>query len=275
MTATTNDNTAQIEPAVLIEQVGPVRRLIMNRPDTRNALSKELMAELADELDKANNDPETRVIVLAANGTVFCSGHNLKELTDHRGDSDRGKHYFAQMVRTGAALMQTIVNIPKIVIAEVQGPATAAGTQLVATCDLAICVNEATFSTPGVNIGLFCSTSMVALTRTMTRKNAMEMLVTGEEIDAHTAKAWGLVNRVVPKEYLRIVVDKYANEIAAKSPQALKYGKEAFYRQADMNLSDAYDLAAYVMTENMLASDSEIGIEAFLDKRKPDWGNQS
>lgn len=264
-------NDTNSEPAVLVEQNGPIRRLIMNRPESRNALSEEMMASLTSELEKAGSDHDTRIIVLAANGPVFCAGHNLKELTARRTDPDKGKHYFALIMRTCASLMQNIVNLPKIVIAEVQGTATAAGAQLVATCDLAICVNEANFCTPGVNIGLFCSTPMVALTRAVPRKQAMEMLVTGEEIDAHTAKAYGLVNRVVPKEYLRVVVDKYATEIASKSTQALKFGKETFYRQADMNLADAYDLATLVMTENMLADDSAEGICAFLEKRKPEW----
>ncbi len=259
------------EDAVLIEQIGSIRRLIMNRPKTRNALSEEMMKALSDEIEHANNDKKTHVIVLAANGPVFCAGHNLKELTARRSDRDGGRHYFSQIMRTCAALMQSIINTPKIVIAEVQGMATAAGTQLVATCDLAICVNEANFCTPGVNIGLFCSTPMVALTRAVPRKQAMEMLVTGEQIDAHTAKAYGLVNRVVPKDYLRLVVDKYAMEIAAKSQTALKFGKETFYRQADMNVADAYDLASLVMTENMMAGDAAEGISAFLEKRKADW----
>ena len=259
------------DATVLIEQNGPIRRLIMNRPETRNALSEEMMAALTQELERGNQDKDTKILVLAANGPVFCAGHNLKELTAHRGDADRGKHYFAQIMRTCASLMQSITNLPKLVIAEVQGTATAAGCQLVATCDLAICVNEANFCTPGVNIGLFCSTPMVAVTRAVPRKQAMEMLVTGEEIDAHTAKAYGLVNRVVPKEYLRMVVDKYATEIASKSQQALKFGKETFYRQAEMNLADAYDLATLVMTENMLADDAVEGICAFVEKRSPDW----
>ena len=267
MTATNADQ----EAAVLVEQVGSIRRLIMNRPKSRNALSEDMMQALSEELENANNDAATRVIVLAANGPVFCAGHNLKELTARRSDPDNGRHYFALIMRTCATLMQSIVNLPKIVIAEVQGTATAAGCQLVASCDLAICVNEANFCTPGVNIGLFCSTPMVALTRAVPRKQAMEMLVTGQEIDAHTAKAYGIVNRVVPQDYLRIVVDKYAIEIAKKSAQALKFGKETFNRQAEMTLADAYDLAALVMTENMLAEDSEEGIDAFLNKREPDW----
>ena len=265
----------ETDAAVLVEQNGPIRRLIMNRPKSRNALSEEMMQALSDELDHANNDAATRVVVIAANGPVFCAGHDLKEMTARRSDPDQGKHFFSHTMRTCSALMQTIVNLPKIVIAEIQGTATAAGCQLVASCDLAIAVNEANFCTPGVNIGLFCSTPMVALTRVVPRKQAMEMLVTGEMIDSHTAKAYGIVNRVVPQEYLRQVVDKYATEVAAKSGTALKFGKEIFYKQAEMTLADAYDLAAHVMTENMLAADAEEGIGAFIEKRKPDWPSQS
>lgn len=259
------------EAAVLIQQTGPTRRLIMNRPKSRNALSEEMMAALMLELERATQDPATRIIVIAANGPVFCAGHNLKELTAHRSDDDKGAAYFAMIMETCSRLMQAIVNCPKLVIAEVQGTATAAGCQLVATCDLAITVNEANFCTPGVNIGLFCSTPMVALTRNVPRKQAMEMLVTGEEIDAHTAKAYGLVNRVVPKDYLTRTVDRYAEEIAKKSGEALKFGKETFYRQAELPLEEAYALAAKVMTENMLAADAEEGICAFIEKRHPDW----
>jgi enoyl-CoA hydratase/carnithine racemase len=259
------------EAAVLIEQIGPTRRLIMNRPQSRNALSEEMMAALALELERANQDDVTRLIVIAANGPVFCAGHNLKELTAHRADEDGGKAYFAMIMDTCSKLMQQIVNCPKLVIAEVQGTATAAGCQLVATCDLAITVNEANFCTPGVNIGLFCSTPMVALTRNVPRKQAMEMLVTGEEIDSHTAKAYGIVNRVVPKDYLRLVVDRYCEEIAKKSPAALKFGKEIFYQQAELPLADAYDMAAKVMTENMMDADAKEGIGAFIEKRKPEW----
>lgn len=259
------------EAAVLVQQTGPARRLIMNRPKSRNALSEEMMAALMLELERATQDAGTRIIVIAANGPVFCAGHNLKELTAHRSDDDKGAAYFSMIMETCSRLMQAIVNCPKLVIAEVQGTATAAGCQLVATCDLAITVNEANFCTPGVNIGLFCSTPMVALTRNVPRKQAMEMLVTGEEIDAHTAKAYGLVNRVVPKDYLTRTVDRYAEEIAKKSGEALKFGKETFYRQAELPLDQAYALAARVMTENMLAADAEEGICAFIEKRQPEW----
>ncbi|SNY93116.1 Enoyl-CoA hydratase/carnithine racemase [Cohaesibacter sp. ES.047] len=256
---------------VLVEQNGPVRRLTMNGPKGRNLLTEEMMASLILELERAGQDECTRVIILAANGPVFCGGYNLNDFTAHRSDSDGGKHFFARITRTSVALMQTIINIPKMVIAEVQGPAYAAGCQLVATCDLVIAVNEATFRTPGVDIGVFGTTAMVALTRLIPPKQAMEMLITGEPIDAHTAKSYGLVNRVVPLEYLQTAVDKYASEIANKSSDAIKFGKETFYRQADMTLNEAYDLASHVMTENLLHADAKEGISAYLEKRDPVW----
>ena len=204
------------EDTLLTEQVGPVRRLIMNRPKSRNALSEEMINALSAAIDQAEADQETRVIVLAANGTVFSAGHDLKELNSHRNDADKGEAFFNRIFTACSELMQKIQTISKIVIAEIQGTATAAGCQLVASCDLAIAVNEADFGTPGVNIGLFCTGPGVALTRSVPRKQAMELLVTGEMIDAHTAKAYGIVNRVVPKDYLRIVVDKYAIEIGGQ-----------------------------------------------------------
>jgi enoyl-CoA hydratase/carnithine racemase len=189
----------------------------------------------------------------------------------HRSDPDRGRAFFKDTMQRCSALMQTIVTHPKPVIAEVDGLATAAGCQLVASCDLAIASERASFGTPGVNIGLFCSTPMVALSRNASRKQAMEMLLTGETIDAKTARQFGLVNRVVPPEYLTQVVGKFAEAIASKSPLTLKIGKEAFYRQAEMSLADAYDYATEVMVENMLARDAEEGIGAFIEKRDPKW----
>ncbi|WP_321449858.1 enoyl-CoA hydratase [uncultured Cohaesibacter sp.] len=259
------------EDALLTEQVGPVRRLIMNRPKSRNALSEEMITALDTALDKAESDAQTRVIVLAANGPVYSAGHDLKELNSHRNDADKGEAFFGRIFTSCSALMQKIQTLSKIVIAEIQGTATAAGCQLVASCDLAITVNEADFGTPGINIGLFCTGPGVALTRSVPRKQAMELLVTGEMIDAHTAKAYGIVNRVVPKDYLRIVVDKYAIEIANKSAEALTFGKRAVYRQDEMPLADAYALATDVMTNNLLADDAVEGVNAFIEKRKPDW----
>ncbi|PJI39290.1 MAG: enoyl-CoA hydratase [Rhizobium sp.] len=247
-----------------------VLRLTLNNPPA-NALSIALMEALMAELGAAADDPEVRVVVLSAAGKLFSAGHDLKEMTAHRADPDRGRGFFEKTMRLCADLMLAITHLPKPVIAEVDGLATAAGCQLVASCDLAICTDTSAFCTPGVNIGLFCSTPMVAVSRAAHRKQAMEMLLTGETIDASTAKDFGLVNRIVPKQYLAQVVDKYAAIIASKSPLTLKIGKEAFYRQIEMPLEEAYDYAARVMVENMLARDAAEGIGAFLDKRHPTW----
>jgi len=258
------------EGPVVSQQDKGVLRLTLASPPA-NALSLAVMASLTAELDRAKADKSVRVIVLAAAGKVFCAGHDLKELTLHRADADKGKAFFEQTFTACAALMQTIVRHPRPVIAEVDGLATAAGLQLVASCDLAIASHEATFCTPGVNIGLFCSTPMVALSRNVSRKHAMEMLLTGETIDAATAKEFGLVNRIVPREYLNQIVTKYAQTIASKSSLVVKTGKEAFYAQAEMGLADAYAYTGRVMVENMLARDAEEGIGAFIGKRKPEW----
>ncbi|PSJ59749.1 enoyl-CoA hydratase [Pseudaminobacter soli (ex Li et al. 2025)] len=256
-------------PVVSVFKDGVLRLALANPP--ANALSLAVMAALQAEFDRARDDTAVRVIILGASGKVFCAGHDLKEMTAHRADADRGRAFFEQTMAACSQLMQTIVRHPKPVIAEVDGLATAAGCQLVASCDLAIASNEATFCTPGVNIGLFCSTPMVALSRNVSRKQAMEMLLTGETIDATTAREFGLVNRVVPPEYLTQIVSKYAQTIASKSPLTLKIGKEAFYAQAEMGLAEAYEYAARVMVENMLARDAEEGIGAFIEKRKPEW----
>ncbi|NRQ14256.1 enoyl-CoA hydratase [Ensifer sesbaniae] len=255
---------------LLRERSGPVLRLTLNNPPA-NVLSIAMMEALHAEFDAVATSREIRVVVLAASGKLFSAGHDLKEMTAHREDDGRGRAFFEKTIRLAADLMLKINRLPQAVIAEIDGLATAAGCQLVASCDLAICTDSSTFCTPGVNIGLFCSTPMVALTRAAHRKQAMEMLLTGETIDASTAKDFGLVNRIVPQQYLRQVVDKYAAVIASKSPQALKIGKEAFYRQAEMDLPDAYDYAVGVMVENMLARDAEDGIGAFLGKRMPEW----
>lgn len=248
-----------------------VYRIVMQRPERMNALSREMMAALSEELTKAEQNKDVRVILLGAEGKVFCAGHDLKELTAARAESDRGRGTYEKIMRQCSALMQQIVRHPKPVIAVVTGVATAAGCQLVASCDLAIATDTATFCTPGVNIGLFCSTPMVALSRNVSRKQAMEMLLTGESIDASTAKDFGLINRIVPADYLEQVVQKYAETIASKSAYTVKVGKEAFYQQLEMPLSEAYDHAASVMVENMMARDAEEGIGAFLQKRKPEW----
>ena len=245
---------------------GGVLRLTMNRPAARNALSLALMAELRRALDDAAADRECRVVVIAGAGPAFCAGHDLRELR-----SDPSREAYERIFAQCSALMQQIVALPKPVIAEVHGIATAAGCQLVATCDLAVAAEDARFATPGVNIGLFCSTPMVALTRAVGRKPAMEMLLTGELIDAATAKAIGLVNRVVPAAELSAATLELARQIAAKSAFTVAIGKEAFYRQAEMGLADAYRYAGEVMTRNMLARDAGEGIDAFLAKRPPVW----
>jgi len=253
--------------AILLEErAGGVLRLTLNRPEARNALSIGLMTALLEALGRAAADPEARIVVIAGAGPAFCAGHDLRELR-----ADPRREAYQRIFALCSELMLAIVRLPKPVIAEVHGVATAAGCQLVATCDLVVAAEEARFATPGVNIGLFCSTPMVALSRAVGRKAAMEMLLTGELIDAMTARSLGLVNRVVPKAGLRDAVDGLARQIAGKSVLIVKIGKEAFYRQAELDLAGAYRYAAEVMTTNMLARDAGEGIDAFLAKRAPVW----
>jgi len=253
--------------AILLEErAGGVLRLTLNRPEARNALSIGLMTALLEALGRAAADPEARIVVIAGAGPAFCAGHDLRELR-----ADPRREAYQRIFALCSELMLAIVRLPKPVIAEVHGVATAAGCQLVATCDLVVAAEEARFATPGVNIGLFCSTPMVALSRAVGRKAAMEMLLTGELIDAMTARSLGLVNRVVPKAGLRDAVDGLARQIAGKSGLIVKIGKEAFYRQAELDLAGAYRYAAEVMTTNMLARDAGEGIDAFLAKRAPVW----
>jgi enoyl-CoA hydratase/carnithine racemase len=253
------------------ELVDKVCVLTLNRPEARNCLSEELISALHVALTKAAVETRIHAVVLAADGPAFCAGHDLKQLTLHRAHADGGRSYFHTIMTACSVMMQQIVTMPKPVIAAVQGMATAAGCQLVASCDLAIAADTARFATPGVNIGLFCSTPMVALSRNLSRKHAMEMLLTGEPIDAETAARLGLVNRVVPAGTERDAAIALAQKIASKT---IKIGKEAFYRQAEMNLADAYRYAAEVMVENMLTHDAREGIEAFIDKRAPLWRDQ-
>ncbi len=247
---------------------GGVLRLVLNNPPA-NTLSDAMLDALAEAL--ANPGEGVRVIIIAANGHLFSAGHDLKELTARRTDGDGGRAYFGALMEKCAAVMQAIVNHPCPVIAEVNGLATAAGCQLVASCDLAIASEDATFCTPGVHIGLFCSTPMVALSRNVHRKHAMEMLLTGEAITPSHAREIGLVNRVVPADYLQKVTLQYARKIALKSPSTLKTGKQAFYQQADMNLADAYAHTAAVMAENMMSDSAQEGIGAFLEDRPAKW----
>jgi enoyl-CoA hydratase/carnithine racemase len=254
------------EPLLLETCEAGVLRLTLNRPEARNALSIGLMAALIDALGRAARDKGVRVVVIAGAGPAFCAGHDLREL---RADPRRETYeaIFAQC----SELMLGIVRLPKPVIAEVHGIATAAGCQLVASCDLAVAAEDARFATPGVNIGLFCSTPMVALSRAVGRKPAMEMLLTGGLVDAERARAMGLVNRVVPRAELTEATTRLAREIAGKSALTLKIGKEAFYRQLELDLAAAYRYTAEVMTTNMLARDAAEGIDAFLEKRPPQW----
>jgi enoyl-CoA hydratase/carnithine racemase len=264
-------NAPAAPPLLLTAHTGGVLRLILNRPNARNALSSELMAALKSALDGAAADNATRVIVIAAEGPVFSSGHDLKELARHRADGDAGRAAYAALFAQCSDMMQAIVRNPKPVIAQVQGIATAAGCQLVASCDLAVASTTARFATPGVDIGLFCSTPMVALSRNIGRKAAMEMLLTGEPIDGDKAVQIGLINRLVAPEVLEDEVMLIARKIASKPRGTLKIGKEAFYRQLEMPLAEAYAYASQVMTENMLDGEACEGIGAFLEKRTPKW----
>ena len=248
-----------------------VLRLTLDDPATRNSLSEAMMGALQTALDDARDDTAVRVIVLAAEGPAFSSGHNLKEITAHRADGDKGAAYFAKLFEACARLMLAIVKHPKPVIAEVRGLASAAGCQLVASCDLAVAAETAAFCTPGVNIGLFCSTPMVALSRNVAHKHALEMLLTGDIISAIEAARIGLINRAVPREALSASVTELAAKVAGKSRAVVKIGKEAFYRQSEMDVEAAYAYTARVMTENLLKRDAEEGIAAFIGKRKPRW----
>ncbi len=259
-------HTPSAEPILLTAVADGVATLTLNRPAARNALSVALMTEIEAALDRLAADASVRVVVVAANGPAFCAGHDLKEMRALEGEAAVAA-VFAQCSR----LMTRVVRMPQPVIAKIHAMATAAGCQLVASCDLAFAAEEARFATPGVNIGLFCSTPMVALGRAVGRKHALEMLLTGHAVDARHAEAWGLINRAVPDADLDRVVAETAATIAAKSPYTLKVGKEAFYRQAEMGLDDAYSYASRVMTENMLAADAAEGIDAFLGKRAPCW----
>ena len=245
--------------------------LTLARPDARNSLSKAMIEALQRAIDQASRDPATRVVVIAAKGLAFCAGHDLKELTAHRADADGGRAFTQLLMHECAKMMRSIVLCPKPVIAAVEGPAAAAGCQLVASCDLAVASESAAFATPGVNIGLFCSTPMVALSRNVPRKRAMEMLLLGEMLTPREAAEYGLVNRVVaPGKALEEAL-RLAEVIVSKPPATLAIGKEAFYRQIEMPLADAYDYAAGVMVENMMHAESKEGIGAFIEKRPPNW----
>ncbi|MDL0429537.1 enoyl-CoA hydratase [Marinobacter sp. TBZ242] len=258
------------EEMITVATDSGITTLTLNQPENRNSLSMAMLQALSDRLSALAEDPETRVIVLAASGRVFCAGHDLKEIR-----SQLDSHEFQlELFNLCSKVMQQIVNLPKPVIARVAGVATAAGCQLVASCDLAVAADTARFATPGVNIGLFCSTPMVALSRNVSRKHAMEMLLTGEMVGAIKAERLGLVNQVVDEQVLDETVNRLAATIAGKSGHTLKIGKEAFYRQLEMGLADAYDYTSEVMAKNMQAADAQEGICAFLDKRKPEWKDE-
>ena len=256
---------------LLREDKGNIAILTLNRPQARNSLSEALLEALGDVLSAIAHDRTVRAVVIAANGPAFSAGHDLKELNAHRSDADRGRAYFKHIMSLCSRVMQQVVTLPQPVIAAVHATATAAGCQLVASCDLAIASHAAKFATPGVNIGLFCSTPMVALSRNVSRKHAMQMLLTGDLISAEEAARIGLVNEVVPAGEEHAAALKLAAKIAGKSTLTVKIGKEAFYRQAEMLLAEAYDYASQVMVENMLARDAEEGISAFIEKRDAKW----
>jgi enoyl-CoA hydratase/carnithine racemase len=250
---------------LLVEDALPAVMVTLNRPEQRNALSTPLMRELTEELERQSARPEVRAIVLRASGPAFSAGHDLRELIDRTLEDEQ------VVFDVCTRMMETIQRIPQPVIAAVRGIATAAGCQLVATCDLAIAAEEARFATPGVRIGLFCSTPMVAVSRSIGRKRALEMLLTGRPIDAHTAADWGLVNRVVPAAELDEAALELARQIASASPLTLRIGKQAFYRQIDVDQAEAYRLMSRTMAENAMTCDAQEGMGAFQEKRQPTW----
>ncbi|TCL09285.1 enoyl-CoA hydratase/carnithine racemase [Shimia isoporae] len=251
-----------------------VAYLTMNAPERLNALSDEMLAELQSAFDEIARDQSVRTVVLSGEGKAFCAGHDLKQMTQGRQAEDGGKAYFKALFTRCATMMQTIQRMPQPVIAQVHGIATAAGCQLVATCDMAVAADNTRFGVNGVNIGLFCSTPMVALSRNIPRKQAFEMLTTGAFIDAHRACGLGLINRVVPADSLAQSTTELAETVAGKLGAAVKIGKQAFYEQLQKPLDEAYDYTGDVMVQNMLWRDTEEGIAAFLEKRPPEWSDQ-
>ncbi|MDB3858225.1 enoyl-CoA hydratase [Pelagibacteraceae bacterium] len=248
-----------------------ILRILLDNPKNHNVLSEQIMTLIQSSLDDASINKNVRVIIISAEGPSFSAGHDLKELKVGRKNTDKGENYFIEIMTKCSKLMQSIVNNPKPVIAEVAGTATAAGCQLVASCDLAYAGKSARFATPGVNIGLFCSTPMVALSRNVPNKNSMEMLLTGELISSEKAEKIGLINKVIDDSNLQSYTLKMALKISKKSSMTIKIGKKAFYKQVDMTLSEAYDYASKVMVDNMLKVDAEEGIDAFIEKRNPNW----
>jgi enoyl-CoA hydratase/carnithine racemase len=268
---TAHPSKTETSKVLLRADIEGVALLSLNRPETRNTLSEAMLGALRDELASIAENKQVRAVIIAHNGPAFSAGHDMKEMTAHRRDPDGGRAYFRMLMEQCSALMMSIRKLPQPVITAVEGVAAAAGCQLVASCDLAVASQTAQFSTPGVHIGLFCSTPMVALSRNVSNKHAMEMLLTGDLVDAAAAYRMGLVNRVVPAGKAAEEALKLARRIASKSMLTVKLGKEAFYRQRELTLADAYKLTIDVMVENMLARDAEEGIGAFIEKRDPTW----
>lgn len=267
-----HDSKIAEDGLVLRVDTDGVAVLTLNAPKSINALSESMLAALSETFDAIAEDRSVKAVILRSGGSHFCAGHNLKEMTEHRKDNDGGFQYFRDLIATCSAMMLRVVRLPQPVIAEVKGIATAAGCQLVASCDLAVAADDATFATSGVNIGLFCSTPMVALSRNVPRKLAMEMLLLGEFLPAARVAEMGLVNRIVPLAGLEEASLEMARVIADKSPAAVKIGKRAFYEQLEMPLEEAYDFAGRTMAENMMARDAEAGIGAFTRKEPmPEW----
>ena len=254
-----------------IEIINKVLHLKLNDPKNQNTLSERMINEINVKLLEAAKNEKIKVVILSSSGKVFCAGHNLKDLSSKRLELDKGKNYYKKIFKNCSDLMMNITQNPKPIIAAVDGIATAAGCQLIASCDLAYASENAKFATPGVNIGLFCSTPMVALSRNVGKKSAMEMLLTGDLINAKKAKEIGLINNCYNSSDLMEIVFEKAEKITSKSMKTIKIGKQAFYKQKEMSLEDAYIYTSSVMVENMLESDSEEGISAFLEKRKPNW----
>lgn len=255
-----------VDPVLVREDQGGIATLRLNRPRQLNALSEALLRALQEELDRIGGQPEVRCVVLAGAGSAFCAGHDLGEMQSHR-----TRDYYEGLFRRCSLFMRSIRALPVPVIARVQGIATAAGCQLVGACDLAIAADTARFAVSGINVGLFCSTPSVALSRNVATKRSFDMLVTGRFIDARTAADWGLINEAVPEAELDAAVARKCGEILGKSPVAVRYGKAMFYRQQEMRLDEAYEFAGDIMAHNMMEEDAEEGIAAFLSKRQPRW----
>lgn len=261
------------DPFLIRENLGSAVRLTMNRPGSLNALSEGMLAALQTEFEGLANDPSVKAVILAGAGKAFCAGHDLKEMTAARSGPDDGKPYFLELFKTCTKMMLSIRDLPQPVIAQVHGIATAAGCQLVASCDLAVAAKGTKFGVNGVNIGLFCSTPMVALSRNIGRKRAFEMLTTGEFMEASEAVQAGLINRCVNEEELASNAEDLAQKIAGKLSSAVKIGKKAYYAQIEHRLEDAYAFTGGVMAENLMLPETQEGIAAFLEKRKPNWEN--